>query len=165
MHIFNLINIKAALCLSLMVGTLAMMSEAVADERYSPVTDALVTSECGACHMTFQPEMLPARSWEKMMDDLGNHFGEDASFSADKKEKITAFHVKHAADQSWIDGKFMRGLSDKDAPLRISETPYWLHEHDTDEVPARAWKDPKVGSKANCLACHRYANKGFYDYD
>jgi len=30
-------------------------------------------------------------------------------------------------------------------------------------VPARAWKDPKVGSKANCKACHRYADTGIYE--
>jgi len=137
---------------------------AKADERYKPVRDPLVVKECGACHMVFQPKMLPKKSWGKIMDGLSDHFGEDASLEAKAVSHIKAYHLKNAADSSWLGGKFMRGLSKTSAPLRITETPYWIREHN-EEVPQRAWKDPKVKSKANCLACHKRANSGDYDDD
>ena len=135
-----------------------------ADERYKPIQDQVVAKECGACHMAFQPQMLPKKSWEKIMDGLSNHFGEDASLDAKTVQHIKTYHLKNAADSSWLGGKFMRGLSKTAAPLRITETPYWVREH-KEEVPQQAWKDPKVKSKANCLACHKRANSGDYDDD
>jgi len=137
---------------------------AKADERYKPIRDPLVVKECGACHMAFQPKMLPKKSWDKIMDGLSDHFGEDASLEAKAVSHIKAYHLKNAADSSWLGGKFMRGLSKTSAPLRITETPYWVREH-KEEVPQKAWKDPKVKSKANCLACHKQANSGNYDDD
>lgn len=50
-----------------------------ADERLPPIANDAVKKECGACHMAFQPQFLPQRSWRLMMGDLANHFGEDAS--------------------------------------------------------------------------------------
>ncbi|NQV59879.1 MAG: cytochrome C [Alphaproteobacteria bacterium] len=143
---------------------LAFGAPAQADERYAPVLDQTVVKECGACHMVFQPQMLPAKSWSKIVDGLASHFGEDASLDADTARQIKAYLVKEAADAGWWGGKFMRGLSKTSAPLRITETPYWVHEHN-EEVPQRAWSDPKVKSKANCLACHSRADKGNYDDD
>jgi len=147
------------------VVAFAVNATAEADERYTPVRDQTVIKECGACHMVFQPQMLPAKSWSKIIDGLPNHFGEDASVDAGTAKHIKAYHMKNAADSSWWGGKFMRGLTKTSAPLRITETPRWLHEHDDDEVPERAWSDPKVKSKANCPACHRRANEGDYDDD
>ena len=144
---------------------LGFNSTAQADERYTPVRDQTVIKECGACHMVFQPQMLPVKSWSKIIDGLPDHFGEDASLDAVTAKHIKAYHVKNAADANWWGGKFMRGLSKTSSPLRITETPYWIHEHDEDEVPQRAWSDPKVKTKANCLACHSRANKGDYDDD
>jgi len=111
--------------------------------------------------MAFQPAFLPARSWEKIMDNLSDHFGEDASLPADKVEHIKKYLMANAADKRW-GSKMMRGVRKDWTPLRITELPYWKREHD-EEVPARAWKDPKVGSKANCKACHRYADTGIYE--
>jgi len=55
----------------------------------------------------------------------------------------------------------MRRWGAKEAPLRITETRWFVHEHD--EVPARAWKHPKVKSAANCTACHADADKGNFN--
>ena len=135
-----------------------------ADERYNPINDQIVAKECGACHMAFQPQLLPKKSWVKIMDNLSDHFGEDASLDDKTASHIKNYHVENAANSSWFSGKFMRGLSKTSAPLRITETPYWVREHNH-EVPQWAWKDPKVKSKANCLACHKRANSGDYDDD
>jgi Dihaem cytochrome c len=36
-------------------------------ERVPPVHDAMTAKECGECHMTFQPGLLPAASWVRIM--------------------------------------------------------------------------------------------------
>ncbi len=141
----------------------ALAAPAGADERYPPVTDPLTKKECGECHMAFQPAFLPARSWDRIMKTLSDHFGEDASLPADKAEAIRKYLTANAADKRWR-SKMMRGVRKDWTPLRITEMPRWKHEHDK-EVSPRRWKDPKVGSRANCLACHRYAEKGYYDDD
>jgi hypothetical protein len=135
-----------------------------ADERFPPIKDETVKKECGDCHMAFQPQMLPQRSWVKIMDTLGDHFGEDASLDKATAEGIKNYLVENASDAGWWSGKFMRGVRDDWVPLRITEIPYWVREHN-EEVPNYAWSDPKVKSKANCTACHPRANMGNYDDD
>lgn len=143
---------------------LSLFSSVAADERYDPVRNKSVLTECGACHMAFQPQMLPKRSWVKIMAGLSDHFGEDASLDKETADEITSYLVQNAADSSWWGGKFMRGVKDHMTPLRITETPYWKREH-KGEVRASAWKSPKVKSKANCQACHRDAVRGNYHDD
>jgi len=152
----------AVLMAALFLGYTAAPS--YADERFNPVRDALTKEECSACHMAFQPQMLPRKSWEKMMDTLSNHFGEDASLSQADAEHIRNYLVSNAADSKWRGGPFLRGLSKDAAPLRITETPHWIREHEG-EVHSSAWKDPKIKSKANCIACHKDAERGYYDDD
>ena len=163
-RILQLAAITASIGLCAGAAVSISPSAATADERYNPVRHAPTLKECGSCHMAFQPQMLPRKSWEAVMDGLADHFGEDASLDAETAKSIREYLTKNAADASWTGGRFMRGLSKTSAPLRITETPHWIHEHN-DEVPASAWNDPKVKSKANCVACHKLAEKGFYDDD
>ncbi len=139
-------------------------SVASAEPRYGPPRNQVFAKECGACHMAFPPQMLPQRSWVKIMAGLSDHFGEDASLDAGATKKIQSYLTKNAADANWWGGKFMRGVTTAMTPLRITETPYWIRQH-SGEIPARVWKDPRVKSKANCAACHRRAERGNYDDD
>ncbi|MBT4889911.1 MAG: cytochrome C [Rhodospirillales bacterium] len=146
------------------VSFLLTTSVSIADERYNPIDDVVVSKECGTCHMAFQPQMLPERSWEEIMLRLSDHFGEDASLDSVTANRIKLYLTSNAADSSWWGGKFMRGLKDHMSPLRITETPHWIREHN-EEVPSWAWNDPSVKSKASCIACHPRANRGDYDDD
>jgi len=143
---------------------IASTSFAQADERYRPIKDETVKKECGACHLAFQPQMLPKRSWEKIMAGMSDHFGEDASLDETTTQHIKTYLMDNAADGGWWNGKFLRGVKDDMTPLRITEMPYWVREHN-EEVPNKAWNDPKVKSKANCMACHARAERGNYDDD
>ncbi len=152
---------------TILAGALLVSSFSIAladDDSYGPINDTTTQKECSACHMAFQPQMLPARSWSKIMQTLGNHFGEDASLDKATQDHIEKYLVENAADAGWMSGKFMRGIADGDTPMRITELPYWQRKHNR-EVPARAWNDPRVKSKANCQACHKYAARGYYDDD
>jgi len=136
-----------------------------ADEYYRPVTqqDALVLEECGACHMAYSSEMLPAASWQKIIANLDNHFGEDASISPESAAQLSAFFSENAADSGWFGNRFTRGIDQNRSPIRITETPYWIREHY--EVNPANWQNPEIKSKSNCLACHRNAERGGYDDD
>jgi hypothetical protein len=130
---------------------------------FAPVADPVVREECGGCHLAFAPSLLPANSWKRMMADLTDHFGSDASLDAATTERIAAYLADNAADR---DGqrygrKMTRGLAALEAPLRITELPRWVRIHH--EVSTREWTSKKVGSKANCAACHADAERGFFD--
>lgn len=130
----------------------------------APANNPQYQSECGACHMAYQPGLLPARSWQRLMGDLANHFGDDASLSDQTRKALTDYLTLNAADRSDYrrSQKIMQTLDATDAPLRITETPYIRHKHG--EIPARyITGNPKVGSLSNCAACHSTAAKGDYN--
>jgi mono/diheme cytochrome c family protein len=133
----------------------------------APITNELYRTECAACHMAYAPGLLPARSWEKMMAGLDDHFGDNAELDPDTAATITKYLVENAADR--VDyrrsAKINRSIGKNETPLRISETPYFKAKHD--EIPARmVTGNPKVKSFANCAACHTQAEKGnFNEHD
>ena len=42
----------------------------------------LYRCECAACHLAYPPGLLPAASWQRLLDNLPRHFGADASLDA-----------------------------------------------------------------------------------
>ena len=51
-----------------------------------------------------------------------------------------------------------------DIPISITELRYFKREHD--EIPRRlVGENDNVGSLSQCDACHRYAEKGYFDED
>jgi hypothetical protein len=130
---------------------------------YPPVADPVVKEECGSCHLAFAPAMLPARSWQRMMGDLKNHFGDDASLNDETATRILNYLVANAGDSAGrrYGGKLLAGVATGNAPLRITELPKWVSEHR--KVPDWEWRHKDVGTRANCLACHADAGRGYYD--
>lgn len=130
----------------------------------APVTDTLYKQECGACHFAYQPGLLPARSWQKLMGGLDHHFGDNAELLPGDQKAITDYLVAHAADRATERRavQIARTLPESAVPLRISELPYIRAKHD--ELPARMVKDnPQVKSLARCEACHQRAPEGYYN--
>lgn len=129
----------------------------------APVKNELYQSECGSCHFAYQPGLLPAASWEKIMGGLADHFGENAELFEDTRVELTDYLVVNAADN--VDGyrrsaKILRSLRGE-APLRITETPYIRYKHN--EIPTRVIRNNKdVRSLSNCAACHTRADTGSY---
>jgi hypothetical protein len=39
-----------------------------------PVSNSTYTDQCSACHFAYQPELLPADSWRKILADTDDHF-------------------------------------------------------------------------------------------
>ncbi|WP_428548847.1 diheme cytochrome c [Profundibacter sp.] len=120
--------------------------------------------ECSDCHMAFPAQLMPKRSWHLITSTLDNHFGEDASLDPDVTKKIQAYLEANAADTGGRTRGALRGIKDSETPVRITEMPWWVGIHKY-EVRPSAFKDPRVRSKSNCMACHRGAKRGNYDDD
>jgi len=133
------------------------------DDYIQPIADQTTKDECSACHLAFPASMLPKASWQKIMNNLDNHFGEDASLGAQTTQHITDYLVAEAGDTGFWSSKFLRRLDSQSPPIRITETKYWIREHRG--ISDAKWKSERVGSKANCAACHRGAERGYYEDD
>lgn len=160
--------IALILLLGAFSGVVLERAQAGGGRYFPPVTDTVVKAECGSCHLAFAPSMLPASSWSRMMDDLKNHFGEDASVDAATADRIKRYLTENAGDaggqrygQILLSGSM--ATSAQNAPLRITELPNWVRRHR--EVSAAEWKRKDIGSKANCTACHADAERGYYEDD
>lgn len=130
-----------------------LIGEAMADSDRFSASNAKWVAECGSCHLAYPPQLLPAASWRRIMAGLERHFGSDASLDAASAAEIGAFLERHAG----------RGKRGRGEPLRITESRWFLREHDA--VHAADWKHPRVRSAANCAACHRGAERGDFDDD
>ena len=117
--------------------------------------------ECGACHYDFHPSLLPADSWSAMMSGLEDHFGEDASLPPKTRDEIAAWLAANAAERWDTEAAhaFRRVASDQ--PLSVTATRYWKRRHR--DIPDAVFAAKPVGSKVNCIACHRDARSGRFD--
>lgn len=122
------------------------MADAAADSkpRRLAATHPAWKAECGSCHVAYPPGLLSTDSWRRIMGGLERHFGTDASLDAATAREIAAFLESNS-------GRVRDGTSATSTP-RITETPWFRHEHD--EVEAAVWKRAGIKSAANCTACH-----------
>lgn len=131
------------------------------ERRRAVATDPLYVEECGGCHMPYPGQLLPAASWRKVMANLEDHFGENAELDAATSRSIEAYLVDASHEGGY--SKLFRNLGSR-LPLRITELPYFVHEHD--EIPSRLIEgNEKVRSLSQCNACHQGAERGYFDED
>jgi hypothetical protein len=114
------------------------------DHRY-PLSPAYV-AECGSCHVAYPPALMSAPAWATTMQELGKHFGSDASLDAKSQREISQWLQTQAStrDKHAITGK---------AP-RLTESSWFRKEHRNLSLPA------KTTSIAQCNACHTRAEQG-----
>lgn len=120
-------------------------------------------AECGSCHLAYHPTLLPARSWTRLMQEQNTHFGESLGLDAATAAEILAFLQKNSADSELTEPayKIKQSIPPNMTPVRVTDTGYWIAKHR--EFPDSVWRHPKVGSKANCGACHLDAEKGTFE--
>ena len=85
--------------------------------------------ECSACHVAYPPGMLPAASWQRVMGNLQNHYGTDASLDAATIQALSGWLKAHA-------GTYKR-VSAPPPEDRITRSAWFIREHD--EVAADVW--------------------------
>ena len=117
----------------------------------APADNAQYQKECASCHFGYQPALLGKASWEKVMGNLSDHFGTDASLGKVEREQILNYLVSNAGS-----GK----MTTNNSTMQITKSPYFIKEHR--KIPAKLIEQKEVGSLSNCLACHTTADKGNY---
>lgn len=128
------------------------------------VANASYKNSCGSCHFAYQPGLLPARSWVKIIDEPGAHPGGDVSLDEKTKSEVKNYLTRNSAENS--QAKRSRKIMDSigsDTPVRISEVPYIRHKHD--DINQEVFARKAIGSRANCIACHKSAESGVYEDD
>lgn len=135
-----------------LVPALVTTGPARADDRFTLPANETWKTECGACHVPYPPQLLPARSWRAVMAGLDRHFGSDASLDPKAAAEVAAVLERHAG-------------RDRGGPtaIRITETPWFRREHR--EVRPAEWRRAEIKSPANCGACHPAADRGDFDED
>ncbi len=166
--------VATALVGLLLSGT-AMAEEGWFDQIFGrhkevrPVDNKQYKDECGSCHFAYQPGLLPARSWELLLNEkaLADHFGENAELDKAVLASIYDYTMANSADKSNYKRSRKIDLATEGvnpAPIRITEVRYIKRKHH--EIPAKMIKDNKdVKSLSMCDTCHTKAAEGVFDSD
>lgn len=119
--------------------------------------------ECGDCHMAFHPTLLPARSWQLMLENQNDHFEEDLEYEEEKIIELLDFAVKNAAESKQTEAAFKINKTEPESssPQRITGTVYWKEKHE--EIEEKYWTSEQVGARNNCEACHLDAKTGWFE--
>lgn len=127
-----------------LAALLAATTAFAGDHRYT-LSPAYV-AECGSCHVAYPPALLTAPGWATTMQDLGKHFGSDASLDAKTHREIGDWLQTQAStrDKHAATGKVPR----------LTETTSFRKHHRGLSLPA------KTTSIAQCNACHTRAEQG-----
>lgn len=117
----------------------------------------LYTKECGSCHIAYAPYTLPRASWEKMMSELDNHFGDDASLAEEDRVEIEKFLVANSTQemQTFLSSRIL-----KENMLVFSQSELFKRIHRN--VSQKTFTSANVKSKANCQNCHQNAPDGYF---
>lgn len=118
---------------------------------------------CGECHLAFHPGLLPIRSWERLMAEQGDHFGDDLALDEETVTELLDYARENAADREKSEAawRMNSNIAANEAPLRITGVSYWERKHE--EIADEVWKRKEVKSKANCGACHLDADQGTFE--
>ncbi len=124
-----------------------------------PDEHPLFAKECGSCHTLYPPTLLPRRSWELLMADLENHFGDDASLEETERLSILEYLTTHSAETSQQEMSFkMLQSIGNNAIIAMTQTPFWKRRHH--DIPDDVFARASIKSRANCKACHGDVEQG-----
>ena len=150
----------AAAAILVLGSTMAMPARAASGNVLVP-GDSAYLKECGACHMAFSPELLPASSWRKLMGRLDDHFGESAKLDAPTQQKIADYLAANSADRATNSESraIMASLHSDEVPMRITQVPYIAKLHAAVLDPI--WNgNPRPKTLTECGVCHNSVQSG-----
>jgi len=139
----------AAACALAALGAARADSGSLSPRKILPA----YTQECASCHTAYPPGLLPARSWQRVMNGLDKHYGTDASLDAATLDQIGGWLQAHA-------GTYKR-VRDEPPQDRITRSAWFERKHR--KLEPTVWKLASVNSAASCGACHRGADRGDYN--
>lgn len=134
---------------------------------FAPVTDDVYAKECGSCHFTYLPGMLPERSWRALIAQSNQHFGESLSLARETARHIENYLASNASDRSEYEGaqRMTWELPNDATPIRITALPIMRHRHVVLRKMMADTNQVGVKTLTNCDACHQNAQTGSFAYD
>ncbi|WP_457675506.1 cytochrome b/b6 domain-containing protein [Thiolapillus sp.] len=125
--------------------------------------DATWEEECGACHLAYHPQLLPGRSWNRLLARQEDHFSEDLYLDAETVSRLREYALANSSDKAVTEAgwKIGESISPAEAPVRITETGYWKEKHG--EIPEKVWTRSDISGRHNCVACHLDADRGWFE--
>jgi len=129
-----------------------------------PVTNPVYKENCGACHFSYQAELLPSRSWKKIIGHVDDHFGQSFELDQESQKAVLGYLEANAAERSPSKraARITRSVG-SGTPVRVTDVPYIRDKHR--KISSAVLARPSIGSLSNCTACHRRAEEGSYDDD
>lgn len=131
---------------------------------FQPVSNETYRKECGACHFAYLPGLLPARSWNRVMDRLGDHFGENVQPGDDVAARLRDYLAANAADKVPDKGPAMllERLDPDKTPERITRTPLMIKMHTVIREVFKVNAAVQARNITNCDSCHQKAAEGSF---
>lgn len=152
----DLITISLVTVLTyLVMGIISQTANAGSKNLMPSNIPPIYKQECGSCHLSYPPAMLPKDSWEGIMQGLQKHYGADASLNQQEIEQISSWLNSHAGTYKRV----------KEAPSdnRITKSDWFQRKHR--KINSKEFLAPAIKSPANCNACHKNAEQGNFDDD
>lgn len=122
----------------------------------------LYLEECGACHLAYPPGLLPAKSWNKIMVGLEDHFDDNAELDKETTGSIASYLGRY----SLVKGKpsttsrLLRNLGEK-SPIRITQIPQFESDHREARITLQSVSNEKP-ILSQCEDCHVEAQSSIF---
>ena len=116
---------------------------------------------CGSCHFPYQAGLMPGISWEKMMNNLDDHFGQPVKMTDVEIRSMRRYLLNNSAGHvnDEISNQILKSLKYNPVPLRITKTLFFIDKHNQDH------KKLNRKNMGQCDSCHQDARHGSYDKD
>lgn len=115
--------------------------------------------ECGSCHLAYPAQLLPARSWQRMLREQDAHFGESLGLKDERLAELEALALEPAPAR-WAGATLQASVAPAESPQRITETGFWRERHR--RLQDAEFKSDQVSGKHDCAACHADAFAGAF---
>jgi cytochrome b len=116
--------------------------------------------QCGSCHLAFPPSLVPAATWNAILDRMDAHFGENTGLPPDMIARLRVYLDANAAGHWDTLPSWRLRTPDPGGSLRITATPGWRRIHRG--IPAATFAAPPIFSRSACEACHADAATGLF---
>jgi len=122
------------------------------------VLDPVYAEQCAGCHMAYPPSLAPAVTWDRIMDDMDNHFGQSPGLPPDMVAHLRAWlDANGAGHWDTLPSHVLREPG-PGGSQRITDAPGWRRVHR--DIPEATFTSPPVYRRSNCDACHSDAASG-----
>lgn len=129
----------------------------------SPGKNDLYENQCGTCHFLFRPGLMTSKSWVKIVEESGDHFGKNLALKQSEKLELLSFLTKNSSDEGWLDVPDEIGETaiilyeqnmeqNNNAPIRVTQTRYIKDAHNM--IDPTVFDREAIGGFNNCGGCH-----------